>query len=136
MAAVRRTHLEHEEHRLRAVYRPDVSLGVAWGLPLDRLRRTFDDDRFADPTYFLVHVDALWNGMLIDRDVVAVVDGGRAVLPVGRPVTADGDQDRREIVGQTVRAADVALARLVDALSGNREFDRYLADSGLVVLDD
>jgi hypothetical protein len=129
-------HLEHEEHHSRVVYRADVALSLAWGMPYDDLPRT--SDRFADEAVSLVFVDILWHGALVDRRVLQVVDGGRCMLPVGRPVVVDSDDPAAapfglEVVGATVSAYDRDVARLLDRVSSGREFDRYFKQAGLIV---
>jgi hypothetical protein len=135
------THLEPAEHITRAVYRSNVELGLAWGL----VRDTPSEAKFPWTGVFpdakhdrLVFVDILWNGAPVDRLVVAVVDGGRAVLPPARPIVVDAGFGDAEIVGEVATPYDVAVARLIHTLSGSpeSEFDRYSREAGIVEVPD
>ena len=130
--------VETSYHPRLAVYRPDVSLRLAWGM-----RKSWgdsDDDglrfdwHFPDPRMVLELVDVLWAGALVDRLVVVAVDGHRCLLPCpAEPIVVDSGQHRPDIVGETASAYDVAVARLVNSIGdGISEFDRYFRESGIV----
>lgn len=130
-------HVEHEEHTERAVYRPDVALGLAWGLPAmsrDTALRFAWSEQFPDSTVYLDFVDVLWNGMLVDRRQVAVIDGGRGTLPQARPLVVETGQTWPEVVGETATVYDVHVARLVHQLRGahHGDFEDYLGRAGIV----
>lgn len=128
--------LDIESHALRAVYKPDLSLGIAYGLivgdgkPLD-----FDWAKFPDEQVTASFVDVLWNGMLVHRDQVLHVDGGRAILPWPRPWGTTEPGSRTPIaIGNQVTATELALARLVHGFEhAPAQFDSYLERSGFVI---
>jgi hypothetical protein len=134
-------HVEQDEHMHRAAYRPDVSLGLAWGM---RAGHEDDEhhfpwsDRFADRTVRLQFIDVLWNGMLIDRREVAHVDGHRGTLPHARPMVVDTGQHWPEAIGETTNPYDVQLARLTHVLAGGslEEFESHFRRSGIVEIPD
>jgi hypothetical protein len=133
--------MEQSEHYHRAAYRPDVSLGLAWGLPASHAddRQNFPwSDRFIDRAVDLDIVDVLWNGMLIDRREIARVDGGRGTLPYARSMVIDSGQTFPEVVGETTNPYDVHLARLTHVLGGGRleDFEEHFRRSGIVELPD
>jgi hypothetical protein len=135
------TWLEHKEHVHRAVYRPDVSLGLAWGMDVysdDLPIHAPWSDRFSDPTIHLQYIDVLWNGMLIDRREIAKVDGHRGTLPHARPMVVDTGQDWPEAIGETSNPYDVQLARLTHVLGGGslEEFESHFRRSGIVEIPD
>ena len=56
---------------------------------------------------------------------------------VRRSAVVESGQSRPEVVGETVRAYDVAVARLVNSIGkGISEFDHYFRESGIVELPD
>ena len=94
------------EHHGRATYRPDVSIGLAWGMKLREYKADWLD-RFTHATASFGLVD-LYNGMLVDREDYVVVDSGRAKLPAPR-------SDERRVVTDYHKK----LVKLID------EFDFY-----------
>jgi hypothetical protein len=83
-------------HRERATFRPDVSIGIAWGYrvhedPEDRV--TPDWVRTAgipDQNVTQCYLDFFYNGGLVYRDYYYVADGGRLYLPF--PELQDDDR--------------------------------------------
>lgn len=121
--------LRHVEHSIRACYRPEASIGVAWGLSpqagfpdeAERYKAPWSE-AFADP-YVTNHlIDTLYNGALVFRERYVSVDGGRCMLP---GPNAEGYV--------TKRAQD--LLRTLDAIEKVSEFDRYFDQSGFKVRD-
>jgi hypothetical protein len=124
---------EFSEHFARAAYRPDISIGLAWGIRDNEDYRegwanNFDDER---AERFLV--DIFYNGMLVDREYVVVVDGGRCYLP------------HPELGTLRVRRWDYEFVRLLDELRAASgvgggigdpspsEFESYFRRAGLSV---
>lgn len=129
--------LHHGSHRAVLVYRRNVSLTVAYGLPekvIDHGRREspewnaiFPDSRPLD----IELADVFWNGALIDRCAVTHVDGGRAILPwpTARVREADGRFEWE------VTSFQVALARIAHESRGlSYELDEYLRRAGFTVV--
>ena len=81
--------------------------------------------QFPDRAASSEYVDLLWNGMVIHREIVVNVDGGRCVLPLPAPRTSKVPRRRYEFV------------RLVHALTGpTADYDDYAARAGLTAVDD
>ena len=131
-------YLELDWHTYLAVYKPDVSLRLAWGMTVDD-RLTFEDWHFPDRSGYRVLVDAFWQGALVARWTVLLVDGGRSYLPDadrGYVKTGESITDY-ETVGWTAKASEIALARLLDRIARSMsEFDRYLEQAGIVEVPD
>lgn len=126
-----------EHHDSLAVLRADIDVRIAWGYDPDfgaREREFFDEHTFADATVGVELGDVFFRGALVQRRHLISVDGGRAVLPMPRTRRrADADGRGRESFEQVVTQREVNFARLVDALGGSSEFDRYLQQSGVRV---
>lgn len=123
-----------DAHGVRATFKPDVHLGVACGLKADdgpELWRPDWTSEFADRTARPCLADVFWCGALIDREMVGIVDGGRAILPVPDPFAVN-----IEVVAHTVTAWQRSLARVVHCLRHHAaEFDSYFDGAGFVVVD-
>ena len=130
--------VEVGSHHTLAVYRPDVSLRLAWGLALgDKL--TFEGMIWPDRTITRHVADAFWEGSLVSRWHYLVVDGGRCYLPDPDRglLRTGGSADDYETGPWTATASEVALARLLNALTPRvNEFSRYLEQSGIVEIPD
>ncbi|RNL62696.1 hypothetical protein EFK50_13165 [Nocardioides marmoriginsengisoli] len=107
------------EHREQAVCRDEPSLTISWGLDVDDAtdpndRRHFDwADKFPDPSIRLFWADIFWNGALIDRVVLARVDGARGTIPLPN-------------YNMQVTHFEAAIADLIDGLEGpTREYGPF-----------
>lgn len=112
-------------HETRWILNHDIDIAIEFGLATD-LFGTGGDLRpewapFPDPSVDTMYADVFYRNALVDRVVVAYVDGGRAVLPVPKR-----DADRWIAMDWPYQ-----LARLVDDLMGHREFTNYFAQSGI-----
>jgi hypothetical protein len=128
---------DFNEHLARAAYRPDVSIGLAWGIRVE-------DDFRADwvqeleeplnrpaPSFI---ADILYNGMLVARELLVLVDGARCYLPIPRLGK-----------GMHVSMWDHDFAKLLDELQlahgvgggvgdpSRSEFDDYFRRAGFIV---
>lgn len=111
--------LDVDSHTYLAVYKDQVDLRLAWGMTADK-ELTFDGWDFADRSIDRQFVDGFWCGALVTRWPVLSVDGYRCYLPspqLSVVETGAAFQDH-EVVGSTVKASEVALARLLQGLWG------------------
>lgn len=126
---------EFEEHHTRATYRPDVSLGLAWGIKVNEKFESEWTDTVANPAHnFSFLADVLYNGMLVSREPLVCVDSGHCYLPLPQE-------------GMRVRRWDHDFAKLLNDLQlvsgvggglgdpSRSDFDDYFRGVGLV-LDD
>jgi hypothetical protein len=130
--------LEVREHFAYYVLRSDVSIALAVGMPgfHGKEQLTFDWAVWPDRSVTGEFVDVLYNGQVVHREQLLSVDGGRARLPIPTAALADTGQTFPQIFAETVTEDQVTLARLVDALTGHTEFDRYFNESRMVVVPD
>jgi hypothetical protein len=133
--------LDVESHVSWWTFRPDVSVALAYGLPyyggaeipvnLPAFPKSSLGARFADVMY---------QGVPAYRLAVLDLDDSRCLLPMPWHATV-GDADEQlgwEVVGFTVPASDLAIARLLNRLRGHTDetFDSYLERSEIIVLPD
>ena len=130
--------LEVDSQHYLAVYKPDVSLRLAWGLTLDR-ELSFEGWTWPDRSISRYAVDTFWQGALVGRRTVLDVDGGCCYLPDPDRTYVKTDESLMgyQGVGWTVKASDIAVARLLDRLvRPTSEFDRYLDQTGAIEVPD
>ncbi len=119
--------VEVASHTSLVVYKADIDLRLAWGLPNgDHL--AYEGWTFPDPRIDRIFVDAFWRGALVARWPVLMVDGYRCYLP----------EPEWKASGWTVKASETALARLVQHLSHSPgwDFDEYLKRTGAIEVPD
>lgn len=129
------THLEIGYHSAMAVYRHDIDIRLAFGMPMDRdLNFGWS---FPDPQVTRDLADVFYRGALVYRWSVYAVDGGRAYVPQMDPsaVTTGDGAFGMELAGWTASSSDTKLARLVHVFNGGQaeEFDSYLKRTTIVV---
>jgi hypothetical protein len=121
--------LEFRAHHSHYVFREDVRIGLAVGM------EGFQGDRdlvfpwanWPDQSVGAYFADVIFNGRVVHREQLLVVDGGRSYLPTPMPVRG---ADAQTFV-DTIAEDDIAYARLFSQLVGHTEFDRYLEQSKL-----
>ncbi|MBY5374213.1 hypothetical protein [Rhizobium leguminosarum] len=115
--------IEVQEHDQLLVYRKDLRISIAVGLPH---RDKFYEDwarGFPDPDASSDWVDFRYNGMPVYRDIRVLVDGARASLPVPAPST------------DKVPRLQYTIWRLIDEVVGAGRFDEYFNGAGLTISD-
>jgi hypothetical protein len=134
-----RTWLDNESHTYLAVFRADVDLRLAWGLPHGE-NLSYQGWTFADPHISRHLVDGFWRGALVARWSLLSVDGGRCYLPEPSysTVTDTGAPGDSKITGTTVTESELALARLLQGMTRaiGPDVDSYLRQSRAAVIPD
>jgi len=76
---------DFNEHNARAAYRPDVSIGLAWGIEESEDFQTDWvaklDEPLGRPSPSIV-ADVLYNGMVVVRELLVLVEGAKCYLPI------------------------------------------------------
>jgi len=121
--------LHVESHSNVAVYIPDVSITMAYGLDIGdgRYEQPWVKN-FPDENANVHFVDVFFNKALVYRDAYVTVDGGRILLPVPRR-TKNGNL---EVAERACR-----FVKLLDSMSHNgSEFDFSIKRAGFTVVDE
>jgi hypothetical protein len=126
-----------DSHTTRAVWKPDTRLGIASGL--DYSGGELDGYAWAqklpfDKTVKGEWVDVLWNGQMVDRQLMLRADDGNVRLPAPVPVFYPDDELRSGgvIVGESIPRWSYHLARIVCSFDGH-DIDASIKSVGLVV---
>ncbi|MDH6245503.1 hypothetical protein [Mycobacterium sp. OTB74] len=110
--------IDHDSHAEVAVYRPDIDLTIAYGMPESQHERNLAftwSKAFPDKEIREISIaDIFWRGSLVDRVNYVYVDGGRGIVPIG-----SGHQ------GLRITQYDLAVARLLSDISDYHEWERY-----------
>lgn len=120
-------------HRKVYVFHDNAAITLAWGKVHQEGQpwtETWSEaGGFPDNKIYGHWFDICYNGVVIHRDLVLSVDGGRGILPSGRPIS-EGDKG---ITGMTVTEAEARRARLIDALvhGAHSQFDRYSTSANI-----
>jgi hypothetical protein len=115
-------------HTVRAAYRPDVSIALAWGLTA---QEEFEDawtETFGRGAASSGFIDFFYNGALVERGLYVSVDGGRCKLPIPQR-----DLDETRHGGLWITRWQHDFFALLNALEGVTDFDLYLRDAGFEV---
>lgn len=133
--------IEYESHGNVAIFMPDIDISIAWGLDRDPDDRDLSfewDGVFPDPKTTVQFADIFYRSSLVDREYLAAVDGGRALLPIGQTRFAEGSPHHGKDMRFEVVTSEwqVDLARLVHSFEHMDDFDSYLNRAGHIVLPD
>jgi hypothetical protein len=118
-----------------AIYKHDVLIGLAWGIPANE---DFQEDwanQFPDSHASSFLVDVFYTGCLSYRAYLVAVDGGRIYLPMPQ---LHVDNENMRVTSRSVTRSQVAFARLLHlmAYSDSRTFDHYLERTGFTITTD
>ncbi|OBA89340.1 hypothetical protein A5642_15150 [Mycolicibacterium mucogenicum] len=110
--------LDHDTHAELAVYRPDIDLTIAYGMPQSQHGHSLTfkwSEAFPDSEIREISIaDIFWRGSLVDRVNYVYVDGGRGIVPIG-----GGHQ------GLRINRYQLAVARLLSGIADYDEWERY-----------
>lgn len=110
--------IDHDSHVEVAVYRADIDLTVAYGMPESQHEHKLKfewSENFPDSEIREISIaDFFWRGSLVDRVNYVYIDGGRGIVPLG-----SGHQ------GLRITQYGLAVARLLSGIAEYDEFDRY-----------
>ena len=120
-----RDNLYGRTHSNAAVYIPDVSITLAFGLIWIEQFEEEWATRFPDRKACGASADVFYNGTLVFRDDFVIVDGGRTMLPM---------PPRRDTLD--VPADHARFIRLLDRFEGVSSFDEYFKRAGLRLNDE
>jgi len=115
-----------------AVFLPDVSITMAWGLDCNPEFKEDWANKFPDPNASSHFVDLFYSNALVFREVYVNVDGARCGLPLPS-LKFDAD---RKVVGREVPRDKYRFFSLLESISGSRhEFDQYLERAGFELVE-
>ena len=117
-------------HDQRFVYANNVLLAIEMGIDLQVAQDRFVDFDLLSKSWNNAHtvshvVDIFWNGELVYRTSVVVVDSANAILPQATFDSASGKWIK-------VSTEDYLIAALLDSLASLGRFNEYFEQSNLV----
>jgi hypothetical protein len=125
--------LKVEEHGNTAIYIPDASITMAFGLDAVEHFKEPWANNFPDSSASSSFVDLFYHGVLVYRDVFVNVDGGRAKLPLPRRIF---DKQTKEVIALQVPERKYQLFKLLDEIEHLSDFDRYFQQAGFKIVDE
>lgn len=115
-----------DEHAVRFVFRPDISISMAYGLVDQAAFDLPPDHPFARENARTLLLDIFHDGGLAHRETVLNVDRQRCLLPMPRSWESP----------VKIPTAQFSLIRLVHALAGPpTDYDSYFRESGMIRSD-
>lgn len=124
-------------HEVRASYKPDIAVGIAWGLRRDKTRRENDFyeswlDNFEEKNTSAAFVDLFYSGQLVERWLYVSVDDD-VVLPVPTKEYDDPKSLHANVTGYSITEWENDFFRLLNRMEGRLEFDRHIQRAGFKI---
>jgi|GEM_PF-4284147 len=117
-------------HTNRAAYRPGLSIGLAWGLNCNENFYEQWANCHPDPQASSHFLDIFYNGMLVERIIYVVIDGGRSYMPLPHREM----NENHETIGWYVTHEEYEFFELFNSLqSFDTQYNSYLRSSGIEV---
>lgn len=117
-------------HTKRASFRPDISIGLAWGLDCNKDFYEEWANKHPDPQASSKFLDVFYNGMLVERNVYVVIDGGRSYMPLPhREMSGD------KTTGWHITKEQNQFFELFNSIQGfDTQYESYRDMSGIKVI--
>lgn len=117
-------------HTNRAAYKPNISIGLAWGLNHNADFHEQWANCHADPHASSHFLDVFYNGMLVERIIYVQIDGGRSYMPLPHREM----NENYETIGCYITNEEYELFQLFNSIqSFDTQYDSYLRRSGIEV---
>ena len=117
----------------RAAYKPDLAIGLAWGLVVTDPFQEPWANSFADSHASTHWLDVLYNDALVDRQLYVAVDGGRMYLPLPDR-EFEGDPSDGVVARLTITPAQDAFFRVLASMATSHDFGEYVRRAGIEIL--
>jgi hypothetical protein len=115
-----------EGHDERAIYRPDVAIGLGWGHGRDDFSADWVK-KFPNPSAHSEYIALLYNGVVVAQEMAVRADGARYLLPF--PDRVEEESTVRWTVGRDA----YTLAGLVHSLSASWPYEEGIRQAGFEV---
>jgi len=134
--------LRPREHEARAAFKPDLAIGIAWGMYTDALtgtgerRQIFQEEwatSFPDPEATQHFVDFFFEGAIVARERYVNVDS-RCDLPMPKR-KIEGEGADAKIVELSITPWQLNFFRVLNALQTAVDYDSYVRRAGFEVRD-
>ena len=125
--------LKADSHGNTAIYIPDASITMAFGLEAVEDFKEQWANSFPDPSASSSFVDLFYQGALVYRDVYVNVDGGRAKLPLPRRIF---DKQTKKVTALHIPEAKYQFFKLLDEIEHLSDFDRYFEQAGFQIVQE
>lgn len=125
--------LKVNSHSDIAVYKPNVSITLAYGLQCTDDFKGPWTKKFPNRDASSSYVDVFYNNALVFRDAYVNVDGARARLPLP---TTKWDKQKTNIKALTVPERLYRFIRLVDSMDHLSDYDSYFQQAGFTIVDE
>jgi hypothetical protein len=122
--------LEVKSHSLVAVYKPDLTISMAFGLESNDEFVEPWANRFPDPNASSHYIDFFFGSNLIHRGLYVSVDGGRADLPLPRPHYSKIDHKLERV---TITTKQDSFFRLFNQFEAQKDYDSYRERAGFEI---
>lgn len=124
--------LEIDSHAMIASYKKNLSISIAWGLEHNDNFIEEWANGFSNPKATSEYVDFFYNGILVLREIIVSVDGGRCYLPLPKQ---EIDTGTRTVTRLYVSKEKSEFVRMLNNFSSGRDYDLYLKQSGIDIND-
>lgn len=125
--------LEINSHSMVGSYKKNLSISIAWGLEhndnfVEKWANSFPDSRASSS-----FVDFFYNGVLVLREIIVSVDGGRCYIPLPK---REFDNKTNEITRLYISKGKSKFMEMLNSFSSTCNYNRYLSQTSIEVSDE
>ncbi len=126
--------IEIDSHGMIAICKNNISISIAWGLKHnDDFSETWANN-FPDKHARSSYLDFFCNGVLIHREIMVSVDGGRCYLPLPQ---RDIDSKTYEVKRHFISKQKSDFIKMINELeSSSDQYEYYLDSAGIELIEE
>lgn len=123
--------LHVDSHSNVLVFKPDISITMAYGLSSNDEFKAEWANQFPDPSASSSFIDIFYNNALVFRETYLTVDGGRCKLPI----PSYGENHKDLVVSKEYYDFIRLLQKLSSGSNDEKNFNYYFGQTGIKIID-
>jgi len=127
------SNIEIDSHSNIAVLKSDITMTFAWGLSHNNDFAEEWANKFSDKKAMSSYIDFFYNGVLVFRDIIVSVDGGRCYIPLP---DMEFDKETSKVKRFVVSNSKYKFVKMLNSFESTYDYESYFSRSGLVIIDE
>lgn len=125
--------IEINSHSMVASYKKNLSISIAWGLEHNNDFREDWANDFPDSKAMSSYIDFFYNGVLVYRDIIVSVDGGRCYIPLPN---MEFDEKTHKIIDLSVTWQQYEFIKMINKFESSCDYDSYFSRTNIKLIEE
>ncbi|MTI67520.1 MAG: hypothetical protein FH753_13120 [Firmicutes bacterium] len=125
--------IEIDSHSMIASYKRNLAISIAWGLNHnDDFCEDWAND-FPDSRAMSSYIDFFYNGVLVYRDIIVSVDGGRCYIPLPK---REFDKKNHKVTRLSVTRQQYEFIKMINQFASTYNYDSYFKRTNIEIVEE